>query len=225
MVKKIITEISEEDFRKLDLKVKRNERVVVSENIPGHPVCKFEMVEKSLNEILDNEIAAVIRDSYESEIRWLELPVTIAIHEDGGYYLDKFMNRFTGAQTYQFGFGIEHLYSTRDYYEMHGDYWRVRKDETRVIYRIKLSTHWLDEFVVKHKTETIDWPYNELPEGVSPDYIAALLCIDYDLIDGEFKEGGRYGRFIFEHCEHHIPVDKDGHKVEPAWKKDVKSVN
>ena len=211
MIKKIITEISEEDFRKLDLKVKRNERVVISENIPGHPVCKFEMVERSLNEILDNEIAAVMADGYDSEMKWLHFPVTIAIHEDGGYYLDKYMNRFTGGQTFQLGFGIDHLYSTRDYYEMHGDYWRVRKDETKVIYRVKLAEHWLDEFVVKHKTVSEDWPYDKLPENVSPDYITALLCISYDLWpDGTWNESGRYGRFIYDNHEVHMPVDKDG---------------
>jgi len=215
MVKKLITEISEEDFRKLDLKVKRNERVVVSENIPGHPVCKFEMVEKSLNEIIDKQIRATIENGCESDLRDLQIPLTIAIHEPDGYYLDKFMNRYTGAQTYQIGFGIKHLYSTRDYYECREDYWRVSKKETKVIYRIKLADHWAEEFVLKHRTETIDWPYNELPEGVSPDYIAALLCINYDVQeDGSWKEIGRYGRFIYEHMESHIPVDKDGNALK-----------
>lgn len=215
MVKKIITEISEEDFRKLDLKVMRNEREEVDERTH-----RFVMKEVSLNEIIDRQIRATIENGYESDLRDLQIPLTIAIHEPDGYYLDKYMNRFTGSQTYQIGWGIAHLYSTRDYYEAHEDYWRVRKDETKVIYRIKLADHWAEEFVLKHRTETIDWPYNELPDTISPDYIAALLCINYDLQEnGSWKEIGRYGRFIYEHCEHHIPVDAEGKKVPLKWEK------
>ena len=40
------SENSEKDFRALNIKVFRHERVVVSENIPGHPVCQLQMVEK-----------------------------------------------------------------------------------------------------------------------------------------------------------------------------------
>ena len=198
MIKRIITEISEEDFRKLNLKVRRNERVVVSENVH-----KFEMVEKSLNEILDNEIKYCLESGYESDLKNLKIPVTIAIHEEpteedykefiNTYkglltpdearnlcrhewtYLDKFMNCFTGAQTFQIGWGISHLYSTRDYYESHEDYWRVSKKETKVIYRVKLSDKWLDKFVLKHKTIYNAWPYDKLPEGVNPKFKIALF--------------------------------------------------
>ena len=45
MKKCLITEISEEDFRKLDLKVHRYEKVIISENIPGHPVVQNKMIE------------------------------------------------------------------------------------------------------------------------------------------------------------------------------------
>lgn len=138
MVKKLITEISEEDFRKLDLTVYCNERVYS----PDGKSFRFEMVEKKINDILDSEIQLCLESGFESDLEDLELPVTIAIHEPDGYYLDKFMNRFTGAQTFQFGWGISHLYSTRDYYEAREDYWRVRKDETKVIYRVKLSPEW-----------------------------------------------------------------------------------
>lgn len=225
MIKKLITEISESDFRKLDIKVHRNERVVVSENIPGHPVCKFEMVERSLNEILDEQIALTLKSGYASDLMDLKTPVTIAVHEPDGYYLDKFMNRFTGAQDFQIGWGIRHLYSTRDYYEAHEDYWRVSKKETKVIYRITLDSHWTDEFILKHKTDIKPWPYDFLPEGVSPDYSSADLHIEYEL-DGEiWVERGRSAYFYYEHSQAIIPVDKDGREIEPAWKKDVKSVN
>ena len=237
MVKNIITEISEEDFRKLDLKVYRHERIKVDEKTH-----RFEMVERSLNEILDKEIESCIESGYESDYLDLQLPVTIAIHEPptekdhksvakmfprmsekeiheyclrACSYLDKFMNQYTGAQTYQLGWGIKHLYSTRDYFEAHEDYWRVAKKETKVIYRVKLSESWLDKFVFKHKSVKEDWPYNELPDGVSPDYIVAFLVINFDLAeDGAYKEVGRYGRFIYKHSEHHVPVDKNGKAIE-----------
>lgn len=207
MVKKLITEISEEDFRKLDLSVARNERV------DNH----FEMVSRKVNDILDDVIGKMIESGYEEDLKDLSIPVTIAIHEDDGYYLDKFMNKFTGAQTYQLGVGIDHLYSTRDYYECHDDYWRVRKDETKVIYRIKLSAAHIDKFVLKHKTEVKDWPYDELPDGVSPDYDDAKLEIHYDLIGNEFVEVGRTAIFKYGKMKSIMPVDKDGHYVKPAW--------
>lgn len=203
MVKKLITEISEEDFRKLNLIVKRNERVSQT----------FEYVDKSLNEILDEEIAAIIRDGYESEMDWLELPVTIAIHEDGGYYLDKFMNRFTGAQTYQLGFGIKHLYSTRDYYECRDDdYWRVRKDETKVIYRVRLSEEWIKKFELKHKSELIDWPYETLPRGCD-DVSNVRLRISYDNVNGKWVDVGRCAVVKNEYSTSYIPIDIDGKEI------------
>ena len=233
MVKKLITEISEEDFRKLNLKVYKTEREECESG--GH---RFALVEKSLNDILDEQIEYTIKSGYPSDLYDLRTPVTIAIHEEPseedyqeyveqykglsadearetcrhacGTYLDKFMNRFTGAQTYQIGWGIRHLYSTRDYYEAHEDYWRVRKDETKVIYRVRLSDKWEKEFVLKHKTDTVIWPYDYLPEGVSPDYLSASLAINYDLIDGEWVECSRCGIFKYLYSEHHVPVDKDG---------------
>lgn len=213
MVKKMITEISESDFRKLDLKVKRNERVELN----GH-VHTYKMKERSINEILDDQLRYMISEGYESDLNDMDIPVTIAIHEDDGYYLDKYMNRFTGAQTYQIGFGIRHLYSTRDYYEAHDDYWRVSKAETKVIYRVKLDDKWKEMFTLKHRTVSDDWPYNELPHDVSPDYTAALLCIEYDLgDDGEWHEHGRYGKFIYEGKSIVIPVDRDGNEIRKTY--------
>ena len=210
MVKQLITDISEEDFRKLDIKVLRNEREEVDERS-----YTFVMREVSLNEIIDRQIRATVESGSESDLNDLNTPLTIAIHEPDGYYLDKFMNRFTGAQSYQLGWGIKHLYSTRDYYEAREDYWKVRKSETKVIYRIKLADHWLKEFVLKHKMEIIDWPFNVLPDGVSPDYIKGSLVIRNDLEeDGSWKVVGREARFKYLHMEMRLAVDENGNKLK-----------
>ena len=149
MVKHLIKDISEKDFRALNIKVYRHERVWFDEHS-----FTFKMVEHSLNDILDRNIQLSLEAGWESNRKELEMPVYIAIHEENNDeysgYLDKFMNRFTGLQTFQIGFGIRHLYSTRDYYEDHDDYWRVLKRETAVIYRVHLEPR---EFVLKHKKE------------------------------------------------------------------------
>ena len=211
MIKHLITEISEEDFRKLDLKVKVHRRVSNERN------ANIEWIEQSLNDILQENIDTCLKAGYEEDHAFLTLPVTIAIHEDGGYYLDKFMNRFTGAQTFQLAMGIGKLYSTRDYYEMRGDYWRVKKDETKVIYRVKLSDKWLDQFVLKHKTEVEDWPFDTLPDGVSPNYDSAKLVRFFDKDGDSWKPTGYTGVFEFNGMKHVVPVDKDGNKIEPDW--------
>lgn len=145
MVKKLITEISEDDFRKLNLKA------YVHKIVNGYS----KMIPVFLNDVLDNNIAYCLETGYEEDKEFLSLPVYIAIHEENNEefsgYLDKFMNGFTGLQTFQFGMGIKHLYSTRDYYEDHEDYWKVKKKETAIIYKIILDKKWLDKFVLKHK--------------------------------------------------------------------------
>ena len=218
MVKKIITEISEEDFRKLDITVYKHEMV------DG----RLHYVPYKINDILDEEIDYVLKSGYESDLIALNLPVTVAIHEDNfgdvdpkefaglhGYF-DKFMNMYSGITTYYIGWGIRHLYSTRDYYEDHDDYWRVRKDETKVIYRVKLSTHWLDQFVLKHKSVITEWVYNHIPEGIDKDKIKDIhLCVNYDLDEyGSWLEKSRYCIIEFDHSEHHIPVDANGHELK-----------
>lgn len=212
MIKKIITEISEEDFRKLDLKVKRHEKVI--EELNGRKVTRLVYVEKSLNDILDENLEYLIESGYQDDYNSLLTPVTIAIHEPAdndyeGSYLDKFMNQFTGMQTFQLGLGIRHLYSTRDYYECREDYWRVRKDETKVIYRIKLSDKWLERFVLKHKTVVSEWTDDILPDGISPDYNEAEIHTAYDLVDGEWVKKHTTAVFKYDHCEHHIPYEKN----------------
>lgn len=221
MVKKIVTEILEEDFRKLDITVYKHEWVEVD----GHKSLHY--VPHKLNDLLDEDIKHILNSGYESDLSDLSLPVTIAIHEDNygdsdpkeglhGYF-DKFMNQYSGITTYYIGWGIAHLYSTRDYYEAHEDYWRVSKKETKVIYRVKLDEHWLKEFVLKHKTEVVDWPYDKLPEGIKPDYIDAKLEIHYDLINDEFVEVARSGVFKYGKMLSIIPVDKEGNYIKPDW--------
>lgn len=188
MIKHLIKDISEKDFRALNIKVFRHEKVIVSENIPGHPLYQLQMVEKSLNDILDNEIDLALKSGWPSDKKALEMPVYIAIHEENNAefsgYMDKFMNCFTGLQTFQIGWGIKHLYSTRDYYEAHEDYWKVRKKETAVIYRVHLEPR---EFVLKHK--------KEITKRISPyEYIE----VTYDLNENGEWVPTRESRIIRE---------------------------
>lgn len=238
MVKQLITEISEEDFRKLDL-VAYKAKIVDKGEFFSH-----EMVPVKLNDILDENLNYWIKQGYESDLEDLNCPVTIAIHEPFTdkdieeimkkfpsltddevkqellfkySYLDKFMNRYSGAQTYEFAMGIEHLYSTRDYYEMRGDYWRVRKDETKVIYRIKIDKKWLDKFELKHKTDRLPWPYKTFPQDVEDGFNSATLEIRYDKVGDKWIERSRCGVFKYgkpNHISHIvIPVDKNGEAI------------
>ena len=96
-----ITEISEEDFRKLNLFAYK------------HTQNGFEKVD--LNKELDENIKYLLEQGYESDLEDLKCPVTIAIHKENhenprDYYLDKWMNCFSCPGTYEIGFGIRHLY-------------------------------------------------------------------------------------------------------------------
>lgn len=159
---KYITDISLEDFKKLNLIGYQNTRVDTGENS-----YRMEMLPVELNKKIDENLDFCKEEGYTT--------IVVAIHTDpteedianemksftldektGGRrnltreeaykyalydasYLDKFMNRFTGHQTFQIGCGIKHLYSTRDYYECHDDYWKVKKNETKAIYMIHLD--------------------------------------------------------------------------------------
>ncbi len=240
MVKELICNISEEDFRKLDLKGYKS---VVFRDTPRESGKHRFLQQVSLNDMLDEELKELLDSGYEHDEAYLEQPVTVALYEDPTdkdyanarkmyphlpdygcdeivrirfMYLDKFMNRFTGARSYQIGFGIKHLYSTRDYYEAREDYWKVRKAETKVIYRIKLSDKWKNEFVLKHKTEKEDWKFNVLPDGVRPDFDSGKFCKHYDKVDGEWKVTGYTGEFRFGQCLHIIPVDENGNKINTS---------
>lgn len=154
---KFITEISEEDFRKLNLKgYKREYDRPVNEKTRN--ISSFVWKEVDLNEELDENIKFWIDNGYESDYEDLQQPVTIAIHIENGpnpknYYFDKFMNRYSGSKTYELAMGLKHIYSTRDYFEAKKDYWRVLKRETKAIYRIHLDPEHLKRFKLKHIKE------------------------------------------------------------------------
>ena len=154
-----ITEISEEDFRRLDLVAYE---MVSAENEDGTSrFCNWSKVR--LNDVLDQGIRYCLEQGTEQDLADLSVPITIAIHYNnipspGDFYLDKWMNRFSGPRTYQIGFGIEHVYSTRDYFEAKmGDYWKVLKRETKALYRVHLDHKYVENFKLKHKTTRIPW--------------------------------------------------------------------
>ena len=129
-------------------------------------------------------------------------------------YYDKFLNRFSGARTYQLGLGIPHLYSTRDYYEMKGDYWRVRKSETKVIYRVTLSEKWMSQFKLKHTSTEQNWPYDHIPSNVEPGYTKAKLITNFDIDDeGLATEVSRTAVFYYGYSQLIFGVDKEGYKL------------
>lgn len=160
-----ITEISEEDFRKLNLKGYRVKKEFVEGPCPGAKSKEGSWVylneEVDLNEELDENIKYWLELGYQSNFEDLKQPVTVAIHTENGsepkdFYFDKFMNQFSGPKTYEMAIGLRHIYSTRDYFESKEDYWRVLKRETKAIYRIHLDVKHLKNFKLKHKTE---WVY------------------------------------------------------------------
>lgn len=216
MVKHLITEITEEDFRKLNLKGKVYRRIRLHD---GTHVNKWKEVD--LNERLTENIEYLIEQGYESDQEDLNIPFTIAIHEENdrsleeldnktfffGYW-DKFMNRFDGPATYEIGIGIKHLYSTRDYYECKEDYWRVRKDQTKVIYRIRISQKWKDKFILKHKTIIEDVDPEKFKEDIEHG-LDVKLHKKYDLVNGEFVLKGRVIIKRSKYSSMHIPVDEN----------------
>lgn len=222
-MKTLITEISENDFRKLNLSVWKKEWVTKGYDDPvgGHTSRTLKWVKYSVNDLLDKEIEITLNSGYPSDQYELSLPVTIAIHENndnkedrehpyGGGYYDKFMNQYLGETTYYILWGIEHLYSNRDYYYVKNDYCRIRKKETRVIYRVHLNPR---PFTLKHNTIQNVWPYDFIPEGASKDYKNISLDINYDLQDdGSWKEVSRVCNIRYERSSHIIPVDENGHE-------------
>lgn len=170
-----ITEISEEDFKKLNLVGYDNERV---DNNDG--TFKFKFIQKHLNDKLEEYkrylAETILKDKVdlpwvmtvcihieptEEEVAWEEEILKTATanpnHPDHGVcmdyskeaylqalynfsYLDKWMDR-SGHTTYEFGIGLDHLYSTRDKWQARGwiDYFEVRKKDTKAVYIIHLD--------------------------------------------------------------------------------------
>lgn len=110
-----ITEISEEDFRKLDL-----------EGWVADPFVSSSGQKVSLNDVLDENIKFIrTNDILDS----LYTPITVAI-----------FNEWPGGEkSFKFGLGIKHLYSTRDYYETRHGGWKVKKCALKAIYRVHLD--------------------------------------------------------------------------------------
>ena len=167
-----ITEISEEDFKSLNLVGYDNERV---NNDDGS--FSFKFVKKRLNDKLEEYkrylAETILKDKV--DLPWVMAvcihiePTEKAINEElslletaasrmpsGAYvdyakeaylqalynfsYLDKWMDR-SGHTTYEFGIGLDHLYSTRDKWQARGwiDYFEVRKKDTKAVYIIHLD--------------------------------------------------------------------------------------
>lgn len=167
-----ITEISEEDFRSLNLVGYDNERV---NNDDGS--FSFKFIKKRLNDKLDEYkrylAETILKDKV--DLPWVMAvcihiePAKEAIDEEVSLleaasarvtsgacvdyakeaylqalynfsYLDKWMDR-SGHTTYEFGIGLDHLYSTRDKWQAKGwiDYFEVRKKDTKAVYIIHLD--------------------------------------------------------------------------------------
>ena len=154
-----ITEISEEDFRKLDLIGLKNTRVEL-----GDGTHTFRFLEVKLNTILDDAVADGAKEvviaihempdnldcEVEEELEKYfgafkmfpeEMQKEAALHSVIGKhaYYDKWLNH-SGASTYIYNYDVGHIYSTRDYFEAHeGDYFRAKKKETKAVYVIHLG--------------------------------------------------------------------------------------
>lgn len=139
MQKTYITEISETDFRKLDLEAYERRKVKVDGE-----TSRLEWVKVKMNDIIDKE------DEIARENKWAEWKsIVIGLHEEpgegedigesGAYYYDKWLTR--QGQTYIFGGFDEEdirLYSVRGYWENNSEgYFRVPKSGTRAVYIIR----------------------------------------------------------------------------------------
>lgn len=215
--KPFITEISEEDFEKLGLKGYRQVKVEDKNTDSVH----YEWREIDLNEQLEQEIICLMISGTEESLEFLKCPVTLAIHngnrpKPNDFYLDKYMDMFTGPVTYEFGVGIKHLYSTRDYFECKEDYWRVLKRETKAIYRIHLRDMWLKRFKLRHKTIKTDWPYIDL-DTKKGEKLELHIHYDLDKETDEWVESYRTKVIKSGGCTEIIPVDENGNEIRPKW--------
>jgi hypothetical protein len=162
-----ITEISEQDFKKLNLVGYDNERVEIDENS-----YELKFIKKNLNDKLEEYkqylAETIIKDKI--NLPWV-MAVCIHTEPDPLYvdymklttvsatgkndltdaeafnlslydysYYDKWMDK-AGHKTYEFGIGLDHLYSTRDKWLAKGwiDYFEVRKKDTQAVYIIHLE--------------------------------------------------------------------------------------
>jgi len=206
--KPFITEISQEDFEKLGLKGYQQVKTFDEETGTGH----YEWVEIDLNKQLEEEIQALFCSGTEQSLEFLKCPITVAIHVANGpkpddFYLDKYMDMYSGPTTFEFGVGIKHLYSTRDYFEDKEDYWRVPKRETKAIYRIHIREIWVKHFKLRHKTEII-------PYAADKD-TTVEIHIHYDLDEENDKWVETYRSKVTKNgnCKSSVLVDENGNEI------------
>lgn len=162
---KFITEISEEDFKKLQLQGYDNKKVEAQDYFT------FDFIKCELNDKLE-EYKHYLTDLIQEgeKLPWV---IALCIHTEPteeaiNYYLSTFKNVATGEPlvreeafklalydfsyfdkwmdrcghtTYEFGVGINHLYSTRDKWVAKDwiDYFEVRKRDTKAVYIIHLE--------------------------------------------------------------------------------------
>lgn len=162
---KFITEISYEDFMRMGLIGYRNTKVEMEDNsykLKMLPIDICEEVRKNLefceeegytsiavalhieptDDAIDERMKLYTSDGKGGRRHYTyEEAYSYALYDYS--YLDKFMNRFTGQQTFQIGCGIDHIYSNRDYWYSKGDYWQVRKRDTKAIYLIRLNPNFV----------------------------------------------------------------------------------
>ncbi len=206
--KPFITEISQEDFEKLGLKGYQQVKTFDEETGTGH----YEWVEIDLNKQLEEEIQALFCSGTEQSLEFLKCPITVAIHVANGpkpddFYLDKYMDMYSGPTTFEFGVGIKHLYSTRDYFEDKEDYWRVPKRETKAIYRIHIREIWVKHFKLRHKTEII-------PYAADKD-TTIEIHVHYDLDEENDKWVETYRSKVTKNgnCKSSVLVDENGNEI------------
>lgn len=156
MKKGFVTEISLEDFKRLNLIGYKNTRVDIDEH--SH---RNDMLPYKLNEEIDKELEFCKKEGYTT--------IVVAIHNEPtedqiqhemelyntyhgemrkntkeeafslALFSASYILRFTGFQTYSLSCGVEHVYSNRDYwYDRNGE-WQVKKKETKAIYLIHLN--------------------------------------------------------------------------------------
>ena len=113
--KLFITEISEEDFKKLNLKV-----------VAVDPFTSTTYKDVELNNVLD---------TYLEHCKYIPstacVPVTVAIFDEWP----------DGENSFKVKFGLRHLYSTRDYYQARDGSWKVKKNCLKAIYRVHLNMY------------------------------------------------------------------------------------
>ena len=211
--KPFITEISQEDFERLGLKGYQQVKIFDEKTGTSH----YEWKEIDLNEQLDEEIKALFYSATEQSLEFLKCPITVAIHVANGpkpddFYLDKYMDMFSGPTTFEFGVGIKHLYSTRDYFESKEDYWKVSKRETKAIYRIHIREKWVKHFKLKHYTSISDWPYiGEEPK--KGEKIELPVHYDLDDINDKWVESYRMKVKIRDGATFSVFVDENGNEI------------